>query len=604
MEFLNPAALVGLLALPLLLVPYLVRKKPRRLVISSLLLFMEGGVPASGRPWGRINLPPIFFLQLLLLALLILALSEPVFSVRPTNIAVVLDNSASMQALEDGKTRLSLAKESVSSVIGELGVGGTVDLYVTTPRLTKVRAAPLDPVEAKAAVGAITAFDLGDPSIDYDAVLSQLARERKYERVYLVTDHPARGQTATARVITIGRAQHNLAVTGFEIHRASLVNPRLEAGAKIANFSDRDEKIKVVLKGSGTTLASREVAVGADKTASVTFEGFAEQPSYEVAVEAGDALPLDNHRFAVAPASRHLQILAVTPRPQAMMSLKSIPGISVDVVSPAEYEKSERTGYGLEIFHFSAPAVPPQNPALFILPPDSHSLAKPGAPISNTAVSGWREPHTLTRYINFSLLRPTYARPLKPQSAGDVVIESPNGALAFATERQGVRYLTLGFDPLPFLGRENLPMSIFTLNFIDWFFESGGSSGQATGEPIRLGSVQPGDVLTTPAGGQVSLKPEFGYFSATFYQGIYQRGRGGKSELYARNLQDTNESDLRTPAPIELRGTASNSSSASVLFSFWPYLLAASLLLLLIEWFITPRMASLGFGHRRQSRAA
>jgi Aerotolerance regulator N-terminal len=597
MEFLNPTALLGLLALPLLLVPYLIRRKPRRLVFSSLLLFMEAGVQASRR-WGRIHLPPIFFLQLLLLALLILALSEPVFSVRPTNIAIVLDNSASMQALEDGKTRLSLAKESATSVIGELGAGGTVDLYVTTPRLTRVRATPLDPVEAKAAVSAITGFDLGDPSIDYDNVLSQLARERKYERVYLVTDHPARGQTATARVITIGRAQHNLAVTGFEIHRASLVNARLEASAKIANFSDKDEKIRVVLKGSGTTLASRELTVSADKTASVSFEGFAEQPSYEVAIEARDALPLDNHRFAVAPASRQLQILAVTPRPQAMMSLKSIPGISVDVLSPGEYEKSERSGYGLEIFHFSAPAVPPQNPALFILPPESHSLAKSGAPISNAAVSGWREPHTLTRYINFSLFRPTYARPLKPQSAGDVVIESPNGALAFATERQGIRYLTLGFDPLPFLGRENLPMSIFTLNFIDWFFESGGSSGQATGEPIRLGSVQPGDVLTTPAGGQVSLKPESGYFSATFQQGIYQRGRGGKSELYARNLQDTNESDLRKPLSIELRGTTPNSTNTSVLFSFWPYLLAASLLLLLIEWFITPRMAIFGFGRR------
>src|SRR4030095_1642832 len=301
--------------------------------------------------------------------------------------------------------------------------------------------------------------------------------------------------------------------------------------------------------------ASRELAIGADKAATATFEGFAEQPSYELAMEGRETLPLDNRRFAVAPASRNLQILAITPRPQAMMSLKSIPGVSVDVISPGEYEKSERTGYGLEIFHFSAPAALPQNPALFILPPENHSLAKLGAPISNPIVSSWREPHTLTRYINFSLFRPTYARPLKPQSAGDVVIESPNGALAFAAERQGVRYLTLGFDPLPFLGRDNLPMSIFTLNFFDWFFESGGSSGQATGEPIRLGSMQSGDVLTTPAGIQVSLKPEFGYFSATFYQGIYQRGRGGKRELYDRNLQDTNESDLRTPAASDLRGT-------------------------------------------------
>ena len=599
MEFLNPTALLGLLGLPLLLIPYLIRKKPRRLVFSSLLLFMEGSVQASGRPWGRMNLPPIFFLQLLLLALLILALGEPVFSVRPTSIAVVLDNSASMQALEEGKTRLTLAKGAASSVIGELGVAGKIDLYLTTPRLAKVRAAPLTPDEAKGAIGAITAYDLGDPSIDYDHVLSQLARERKYERVYLITDHPSRGQTATTRVITVGRPQPNLAVTGFEIHRSSLANARLEASAKFTNFSDRDEKIKVVLKSSGATLASRELAVGADKTATVTFEGFAEQPSYEVAMEVRDALPLDNRRFAVAPASRNLQILAVTPRPQAMMSLKSIPGVSVDVISPGEYEKSERTGYGLEIFHFSAPAALPQNPALFILPPENHSLAKLGAPISKPIISSWREPHTLTRYINFSLFRPTYARPLKPQSAGDVVIESPNGVLAFAAERQGVRYLTLGFDPLPFLGRDNLPMSIFTLNFFDWFFESGGSSGQATGEPIRLGQVQPGDVIITPSNGKISLKPEF-HFSATYYQGIYQRSRGAKNELYARNLQDTNESDLRTPAPIELRGEAPNSTSASVLFSFWPYLLITSLLLLLIEWFISPRMGSFRF--RRRAR--
>jgi hypothetical protein len=245
----------------------------------------------------------------------------------------------------------------------------------------------------------------------------------------------------------------------------------------------------------------------------------------------------------------------------------------------------------------------PQNPALFILPPESHSLAKLGTPTSSASVSSWREPHTLTRYINFSLFRPTYARPLKPLSAGEVVIESPNGPIALATEQQGVRYLTLGFDPLPFLGRDNLPMSIFTLNFFDWFFESGGSSGQATGEPIRLGSVRPGDVLSTPAGGKVSLKPEFGYFSATFYQGIYQRSRAGKSELYARNLQDTDESDLRAPAPIELRGGAPNSSSVSVLFSFWPYLLIASLLLLLIEWFINPRMAAFRRGVRQLVKA-
>src|SRR5262245_35119207 len=100
MEFLNPAALYGLLALPLLLVPYLIKRKPQRVLFSSLLLFTEPVKRAGGRPLGRLRLPLIFFLQLLLLTLLILALGEPVFSLRASNIAIILDNSASMQTIE------------------------------------------------------------------------------------------------------------------------------------------------------------------------------------------------------------------------------------------------------------------------------------------------------------------------------------------------------------------------------------------------------------------------------------------------------------------------------------------------------------------------
>jgi aerotolerance regulator-like protein len=591
MEFLNPAALFGLLALPLLLIPYLIRKKPRRLVFSSLLLFLEGDAQARGRPLGRINLPPIFFLQLLLLLLLILALSEPVFSVRPTNVAVVLDNSASMQAIEDGKTRFALAKERLGSVIDELGAASHVDIFLTAPRLTKFNSNALTPGQAISLVKNIDTYDLGDASIDYDRALSQLAREQKYERVYLFTDHPSGGQTATIRVISVGQPRGNLAVTGLDVHRTSLLNARMGASAVVSNFSDKDEKIKINLKAGGATLATRDLNVPAEKTANATFEGFPERPNYEVEIDARDALALDNRRFAVAPGSRNLRILAVTPRPQAASSLKLIPGVTIDVISPPEYGKTDRTGYGLEIFHYSSPDQLPGNPALFILPPESSSLVDLGPPSSTVQVSSWREPNGLTRYVNFSLFRPTYARPLRPQTAGQVIIESPSGPLAFAVEQRGRRYLALGFDPLPYLGRDNLPMSIFTLNFLDWFFEASGARSQATGQPIPLSAVESGDSLTTPAGEKITLKNQSGYFTGTFHQGIYRRTRGGTTELFARNLDDLGESDLRTSAPIQLRGQALNGGSASVLFSFWPYLLFASLLLLVVEWFVFPRSA-------------
>ena len=599
MELLNPAALFGLLALPLLLLPYLIRRKPRRMIFSSLLLLLEAGDQASRRPWGKIHLPWIFFLQLLLLALLIFALSEPVFSVRPTSIAIVLDNSASMQTLEDGKTRFALAQEKARSVIAELAITGKIDLYLTTPRLEKLGATPLSPADAASAIGALEAYDLGEPPADYDHALNQMAREHKYERVYLLTDHPARGQSAVARVISIGQPKANLAVSGFDVQRSSLINPRLDATVEVANFSNQDEKIRVAIKSSGNTaIASRELLVSAGKTAMTTFEGIADHPYYQAEIEARDALMLDNRRFAVAPLSLNLRILGISPRPKELASLKAIPGVQIDVIAPSEYEKAERSGYDLEIFHFATPAALPRTAALFVLPPQSSSLVDLAAPAPNISVSNWREPHRLTRYVNFSLFRPTYARALKPQTAGEIIIESANGPLAFAVERRGLRYLTLGFDPLPYLGRENLPMSIFTLNFLDWFLASGVGS-QATGEPIALGAIQPGDLITTPKGEKLSLKAGYDNFSGTFQQGLYQRSRGNQREWSARNLQDTNESDLRAPVPIELRGGATNVAVTSVLFSFWPYLLIASLVLLLIEWFVNPRMAGLSFASKR-----
>jgi hypothetical protein len=588
MEFLNPTALFGLLALPLLLIPYLIRRRPRRMVFSSLLLFMTGAEQATRRPWGKLNLPPIFFLQLLLLALLIVALSEPVLSVQPTNIAIVLDNSASMQTLEDGQTRFALAKDRAGAILSDLGVAGTVDIYLTAPRMAKLDAKPMTATEARSVLAALAPYDLGNPPIDYDLALNQLAREGKYERVYLVTDHPGRGQSAVARVITVGTTKDNQAVTAFDVYRSSLADARLQASAEVANFSNQDARVKISLKAGGKTLAERQLNVAAGKTAAASFDGFPEHPYYLAEIDARDPLALDNRRYTVLPASRELKILAITPRPQSATSLRSIPGVSVDVIAPAEYEKSPRTSYGLEIFQFSSPAALPQNPALFILPPETNPLVQLGTPITNAEITGWREPHALTRYINFSLFRPSYARPLTPQTAGEIVIDTTGGALAFAHERHGARFLTLGFDPLPYLGRGNLPMSIFTLNILDWFFTGGGSS-QAAGEPIPLGTVQSGDRVTTPTGEKIALTAGQYSFAATFHQGLYQVNRGGAAQLFARNLNDANESDLRAAAVIELKGASSSGAGASVLFSFWPYLLIASLVLLLLEWFINPR---------------
>ena len=166
MEFLNPAALYGLLALPLLLIPYLIRRKPQRVIFSSLLLFTE---PVNACRWpavGKTAFTAYFLSPALVADPIDSCLGEPVFSLRASNIAIVLDNSASMQTLENQQTRFALAQEKARAARRPQR-HRQVDLYLTAPRLEKVRGTTFEPSEAAGVLTALTPYDLADTPIDY-----------------------------------------------------------------------------------------------------------------------------------------------------------------------------------------------------------------------------------------------------------------------------------------------------------------------------------------------------------------------------------------------------------------------------------------------------
>ena len=111
----------------------------------------------------------------------------------------------------------------------------------------------------------------------------------------------------------------------------------------------------------------------------------------------------------------------------------------------------------------------------------------------------------------------------------------------------------MGFDPFPYLGRKNLPVSIFTLNILEWFFRGLGGASKGTGEPLDLSALQ-GGVLVTPKDEKFPLAEGARLFTRTFFQGIYQVNQGEEKNLttvnFAVNLQDGKESDLMNPVPV------------------------------------------------------
>jgi hypothetical protein len=484
-------------------------------------------------------------------------------------------------------------------LLREIPANAQIDLFVIVPGLERIGEEALRPEEASPLIATLRPYDLGERPERYGGELFRLAEEKKYERIYFLTDHPAQGRDGTIKVVTVGRRKDNLAVTSFNVAGPSFASSQLKATIGVTSFSSKEEKVEISLKSGGKVLSRREQIIPSRKTVAVSFDGVPSHPHYEAELGVNDGLALDNRRFAVPPAASGLNVLGISPRPEALQSLSAIPGLRLEVISPKAYERSREAGHALEVFHYSAPAGLPRSHALFVLPPDENPLIGLGKPLTRPIVSGWSDPHPLTRYVNFALFRPTYARPLKSSSFGEAVIKSAEGALAVTLEHQGFRYLVLGFDPFPYLGQRNLPVSIFTLNFLQWFYEGTGRVTTATGEPLRLSTLHKAEFLLTPKEEKIALSDSQTLFSKTFFQGIYKVGQGEEMRFMAVNLQDTRESELDRAQPISLRREGSGMlSSPSFFYSFWPYLLLVSLLLLFLEWFLNPPVSQPDYAGR------
>ncbi len=119
MGFLSlPLALLGLASLPVLGGIYWLRNRFRRQEVSSLVLWAQYSRPKEGgRKLQRIQTPLLFFLELLVLLLLILAATRPMLAGRDQlrHLLVVLDNSYSMGARTQGDT----ARDRALKVIRE-----------------------------------------------------------------------------------------------------------------------------------------------------------------------------------------------------------------------------------------------------------------------------------------------------------------------------------------------------------------------------------------------------------------------------------------------------------------------------------------------------
>ncbi|PWB56769.1 MAG: aerotolerance regulator BatA [Candidatus Methanoperedenaceae archaeon] len=121
MNFENPSWFAALLLLPVVWYFYresMKKKKALAIKFSNISLIKEAGIKKSNAK------DVLFYLNLLLLVLLIVALADPHIPLKQTkegvNVVMVMDVSGSMAASDYKPTRLEAAKESAKIMVDEL----------------------------------------------------------------------------------------------------------------------------------------------------------------------------------------------------------------------------------------------------------------------------------------------------------------------------------------------------------------------------------------------------------------------------------------------------------------------------------------------------
>src|ERR1700683_4488341 len=586
MGLLNPGALIFFAIVPALVIAYLARERPARVTVSSVLAFRA----LRGFRKERFGWMPkfdwSFFVELLILSLAVLAMAKPYLIRRGNPIAIVLDNSAAMQAAtREGASRFDKAKNETAAMLSNEDAS-TVALYLTAPQPHQIGGAPLTPIQARFQIAQTSVSDAPPDPAAIAGLLGELASGSSVSKVIFASSRPL-APPAPPRIdaITVGDPVKNFAIGSFTLRRETFGAEALHARLTVANFSPKTQSLQVAVSGDDKPLAVAKATLGPNESGLVEFPSLGPAIIYKAELSPRDGFSLDNIAYATAGSVKSVSILFVSPRPGDANGLDSIPGVRVSAKSPDAFTPADLNNIDLAIFECEAPEELPTVHSMMVMPPAGEPVfgfeATPSAQIQ---IARWIPTDPLSDSVNFRLLNIGQGELFASHPWMESAVDGAGGSLMLHGERQGHRFLATGFNPFPYLGKRNLPMSILTLNALGYLAGVGANSGgYRTGQPRLVAGGVADCVL--PSGKTIPAKSGT-LFTEVLAGGIYKLvGPGNLETPRAVNLADLTTSNFESvpPLKIESSSAAPDLESRSEKSPLTGYILAAILALLALE---------------------
>jgi len=621
MSFANPSALWwAIVAVPVIIF-YLLKLRLRRVPVGTTMFWEHVFEEKQPRAiWRQLRHLTSLLMQLLLVALFVFALADPVLNStvrQQQRIVVVLDTSASMQAIDaSGRLFLDVAREHVEELIAGLRTSDEMALVVTGNRARVVCGLTSHPRMLQTALDSVVPTDAPGKMTEAMALGKRLLADHPQKQMVVVTDGLAlpselREPRDNLSLVMVSEGTGNIAISEFQLRRSVLDPVGYQILLEVANFQDQAAQVTVDLTLNDSLLdvlpftlqpgeIRREIidnttTSGGILKAVLTFD---ETDDFE-SPAVHDALAADNWAFAVLPARETVPVTLVTDGNwflQRALEASDLVDLTVTSERPAVIAPDS-----VLILDRHVPSIIPAGRVLVVRPDASSDLWSVTGTVEQPLVGKQDDSSPLLQHVRLDNVLMPSAVQMMPTAAHNVLVTAvSNDPLYVRFPRRDGDALVLNID----LSKGDLPLRtafpILLTNAMTWFSGDEGTFARsvATGESITLpwqsaGQTPANCELTSPSSRSQTCAVHNNRVTIPPLEkaGIWTLSATAKpvadsDRRLACNVSNEAESDLREPARESTTTASALPDSGRPL---WFYAVLCALALLVAEWFLFQR---------------
>ncbi len=532
MNFLTPTSLfLFALAIPIIAL-YILKLRRRREPVSTLMfweqLFKERQTTSL---FQRLKHLLSLLLQLLFLALLVLAIARPQFAFitkSARQLILIIDHSASMNAVlnldpdnPSSEVRLDSAKQSALQMVkglrfmDEMSVISchtrpTIRTPFTNHQKTLRQAIesikPTD-IETDLKPAVDLAFDVArtkpNPEIiilsDFQSVSEQTVEKfQKSLQDTTAEEELTQEQKIKLHLIRIGKDSDNVGITQFRV-RKSIVNAfDYETLLTVVNTSDKEKKCSVELYFNESLFDVRPYTLAPGEKKSEIFSNFTfEGGELKAVLDVVDALPTDNIAYATLPKRELVSVLLVTDENPFLQKVLSVDEkLNLSIMTPAEYESGAKDAQVVVFDQFN-PTMLGDGNYMFIYPPKAtHPLDESannpvttwdiGEALETPIITDWDRTHPILRHVHLENVLIGEAYEITPPATAQILARSFESPVLFVdvTPKRKIVFAAINIleSDLPL----RIAFPVIIANTIQWFQQS---------EDIQEYHLRTGEVL-------------------------------------------------------------------------------------------------------------